>query len=124
MSFKRSHNSNLLSNIQDNDNDDDENDYEDYETLEDYNKQIKKKPDDFISLIINKAYEFDWLILLAIAIAYLFINLEIYDEFILNKVEGTKTPNGDITSYGYMIKLLSLLIGTLLSRFLFSIATY
>ena len=95
----------------------------DYEEIEDA-KPIKEsnKPDDFLSIIVDKVYAFDWIMLLAVAISFIFIISDLYNEQILNKFKGAINESQDVTTYGYMIQLCSLLIGTIVSKMLFSIA--
>lgn len=74
-------------------------------------------PDDFMSIIVDQIYNFDWLLLLCVAIAFIFIISDIFYENVLCKKSGSVDSNGDITNYGYMLQLVSLLITTIISRF-------
>lgn len=94
----------------------------DYEDLnEDTNSAADRKPDDFIGIIVDKVYGFDWIILLAIAIAYLFVVSDLYGEHILSRFNGA-TRDGEITTYGYVVQLCSLLIGTVIGRIMLGMA--
>jgi len=93
-------------------------DHEDIEE-EDPTKD-SKRPDDFMSIIIDKIYEFDWIMLFCVAIAFIFIMSDLYDEHILSKVKGAMNENQEVTTYGYMVQLISLLITTVISKMLMS----
>lgn len=75
-----------------------------------------KKPDDFLQIFTNKIYEFDWVIIFCVAISYLLVVSDIFHDSVIYKFSGTKDGIGNLTTYGYIIQLLSLLIGTIISR--------
>lgn len=79
------------------------------------------KPDDFMSIIVEKIYNFDWILLLCVAIAFIFVVSDIFYENVLCKKTGSVDINGDITNYGYMLQLITLLITTVASRFVIAI---
>ena len=81
----------------------------------------EEKPDDFLQILTNKIYEFDWMIIFCIAISYLFIVSDIFHENVIYKLDGTKDSIGNLTTYGYITQLVSLIIGTILSRALLSV---
>ena len=60
------------------------------------------------------------IILLAVAISFIFIVSELYSERVLGKVSGAIDAGGNLTTYGYIIQLISLLIGAVLGRILFA----
>ena len=94
----------------------------DHEEIDEESAQSTKKPDDFMSIIIDKVYEFDWIMLFCVAIAFIFIMSDLYDEHILSKVKGAMSENQEVTTYGYMVQLVSLLITVVISKILMSMA--
>ncbi len=99
---------------------------DDFETI-DYEEIIEKdsekldRPDDFMHIIVDKMYHFDWVILLAVALAFLFVISDIYNDNVVSRFAGAIGNDGNPTTYGYMIQTISLLIGTILGRILFAI---
>ena len=81
-----------------------------------------RRPDDFISMVVDNVYEFDWVMLFCVAISFIFIMSDIFNERVLSKIEGTITNSQEITTYGYMIQLVSLLIATVISKMMLSMA--
>lgn len=86
------------------------------------NTNTKKPPDDFLSIIVDKIYGFDWFMLLAVAISYLIIVSDLYQERVIQNIKNATGQSGDLTTFGYMFQLLSLLIGTIILRIMFGIA--
>lgn len=99
------------------------NDFEtiDYEEILDKDSVNKERPDDFMSVLVDKMYNFDWIILLAVALAFLFVISDVYNETVVARFAGAIGTDGNPTTYGYMIQTISLLIGTILGRILFAI---
>lgn len=92
----------------------------DYEELEEFTPDEKSsRPDDFMSILTDKIYGFDWYMMLAVAIAFIFIVSDIYNDNVIHKIPGSVGDSGDLTTKGYMMQLISLLIGSLLFRILF-----
>jgi hypothetical protein len=99
------------------------NDFEtiDYEEILDKDSTSKERPDDFMSILVDKMYNFDWIILLAVALAFLFVISDIYNDNVVARFAGAIGSDGNPTSYGYMIQTVSLLIGTILGRIMFAL---
>jgi hypothetical protein len=93
-------------------------DYEEITTKEDAGSD---RPDDFMSVIVDKIYNFDWIILLAVALAFLFVISDIYNEAVVSRFKGAIGPDGNPTTYGYLIQDASLLIAAVIGRILFAL---
>ncbi len=93
----------------------------DYEEIIEKDSEKRDRPDDFMSIIVDKVYHFDWIILLAVALAFLFVISDIYNENVVARFNGAIGTDGNPTTYGYMIQTISLLIGTILGRILFAL---
>lgn len=94
------------------------NDFEtiDYEEIDTKPDATRDRPDDFMSIIVDKVYAFDWIILLAVAISFIVVASDTYGDHVLGRFSGALTAEGELSTYGYILQLISLLIGTVLSR--------
>lgn len=88
----------------------------DYEEITTKEETTRSRPDDFMGIIVDKVYAFDWIILLAVAIAFIVVASDMYGEHVLSRFSGSLSPEGELTTYGYTLQLISLLIGTVLCR--------
>ena len=92
----------------------------DYEDI-DGKPKSSGRPDDFLGILVDKIYGFDWVILLAVALAFLFVISDIYNDTVVSRFPGAIGPDGNPTTKGYMIQTISLMIGTVLGRVLFTV---
>jgi hypothetical protein len=92
-------------------------DYEDIIT--DHDDDPTDRPDDFMTIIVDKLYGFDWILLLIIAVLFLVVISDIYAEGVLRRVDGTFN-NDEITTRGHLVQLAGLLSGSLLGRAFFA----
>ena len=92
----------------------------DFEDIEDFSPESSDRPDDFMSIIVDKVYEFDWFMLLEVAIAFLVVVSNMYNERVLTQMPGA-TKNGELTTRGYMMQLVSLLVGSVMFKILFAV---
>lgn len=75
----------------------------------------KKKPDDFNHMIVDNIMGIDWYLYITIFIAFLIVVSDIYTHHILQKMNGA-TKGEDITSFGYMVQAISVVILVALSQ--------
>lgn len=80
------------------------------------------RPDDFMSIFVDKLYNFDWVFLFIIAILFIIVLSDVYGETILRRIDGTFDKNDDITTKGHMVQLGGMLISSVIARFLFALA--
>lgn len=93
----------------------------DYEEIDDtVSNETSSRPDDFMTIIVDQAYNFDWFMILAVAIAFLVVVSNTFNDHVIKRMPGG-TRNGELTTRGYMIQLISLLIGSILVKIFFSI---
>ena len=91
----------------------------DYEEIDEI-KPSDDRPDDFLSMMVNKVYNFDWYFLLAVAISFIIIVSDMYNEKVIHKIPGAQR-GGELTTRGYLMQLVSLLFGSVLFKVLFSV---
>ena len=93
----------------------------DYEEIASSKDSSKDRPDDFMSVLVDRMYNFDWIILLAVALSFLFVISDIYNDNVVSRFAGAIGPDGNPTTKGYLIQTVSLLVGTILGRILFAL---
>ncbi len=82
------------------------------------------RPDDFLGILTHQIYNFDWIFLLIIAISFLFISSDLFYTHVLVKYKGAINDRGDMTTYGYILQLITMLITAIIGKILISIAVY
>ena len=92
-------------------------DYEEIDTTS------KDAPDDFISMSVDRVLGFDWMMLLAVAISFIFVVSDFFNDRVLHRFPKAIGTNDEITNHGYIIQLISLLIGTILGKIIFSLTS-
>ena len=83
-------------------------------------KNSRKKPDDLFSILVNVLYNFDWIIIVVVALAYILVMSDFYYDTVLSNTGGLNDDN-ELTDRGYAVQLSGLLGGTVLGRMLFSL---
>lgn len=78
------------------------------------------RPDDFMGILVDKMYNFDWVLLILVAIIFLVVISDVYGEGVLRRIDGTFN-NDEITIKGHMMQLVGLISGSILGRALFAI---
>lgn len=85
-------------------------------------KPSSDRPDDFLSIIVNEIYNFDWIFILAVIIAYLFVVSDTFNEYVISSFSGTHENNGELSTYGYIVQGSALIGVSILARILFAVA--
>lgn len=93
----------------------------DYEEINSKEDAKRDRPDDFLSIIVDKVYSFDWIILLAVALSFLFVISDMFNENVVSRFSGAIGTDGNPTTYGYIVQDASLLIMAVLGRIMFAL---
>ncbi len=95
----------------------------DYEELP-VPEESDSRPDDFLGIITHQIYHFDWVFLIIIAISFLFVSSDLFYSNILAKYKGATDEHNDMTTYGYIIQLVTMLLMAVVGKMLVSVATH
>ncbi len=96
----------------------------DTDALPDHADCSENRPDDFLSILTHQLYNFDWVFLLVVAISFLFISSDLFYTHVLSKYKSALDNRGDMTTYGYIIQLITMLLMAVFGKTLISVATY
>lgn len=97
-------------------------DYEELDEPSDPGQEDTKRPDDFMSIIVDRMYKFDWVFLFIIALIFIIVISDAYGENVLRRFDGAIGKDDEVTTKGHMIQLGGLLAGSVVGRVLFAMA--
>ena len=69
--------------------------------------------DNFFDNLIDSIYNFNWLLLLSVAIAYLYIVSTTFDDLLRKQNSSNFDITGELNSVGHLVKLCYMLILTI-----------